>query len=334
MTPFAFGRDVLAAKVLVMLREAGCAALALVVLGAGCSRPADVSRCNVVLISVDTLRADRLGAYGYRQRETSPNLDHLARDGILFENHMAASPWTVPSHVSLLTSLHPTAHGVTSSFRVQMHKLGSGGAYDRIPEATLTLAEALAASGRASAAFTGGVTLDPRIGFGQGFDTYETDMYKLSQRKIERMLDWAEGRGGEPFFLFWHTFEVHAPYLEPDFLPEVLPAEQARRLVRGLRKLRRTSGSKSTREGSNLLEQHGAYTLEVCEALYDAGVLSFDRWLGELVGRLLELDLYDRTLIVFTSDHGEQLGERKKASTAARRAVASTIPTVIRSTRR
>jgi arylsulfatase A-like enzyme len=293
-------------------RAALAAAAALPMLTAACrpSGPAlELRQRNVVLISVDTLRADRLNAYGYEARRTSPNLDALASDGILFEHHITASPWTIPSHMSLLTSLYPTAHGVTRSFRAAMDGLAAGTDYDRLPERALTLAEALAASGRTTAAFTGGVTLDPRFGFDQGFASYATDMYKLDRGNVDAMLRWIAANRDRPFFLFWHSFEVHAPYLQTAFLGDVLPSQQAAALGGSLERLVRLPGPLSTRAGREALQRHAAWSREVCGALYDGGVLSFDRWLGELVRFLKEQGLYERTLIVFTSDHGEQLGE-------------------------
>jgi len=270
------------------------------------------SRWNVVLISADTLRADRLNCYGYAQRRVTPHIDALAREGILFENHIASSPWTTPSHLSLLTSLRPSSHGVTSSFTMLMSRAEKGMTVDRLPDARLTLAEALAASGRQTAAFTGGLTLDPRFGFDQGFARYETATRTLRPRNVQPLYDWIDGNRDRPFFLFWHTFEVHAPYLETAFLDEVLPEEAASRLKRGMARATRAwmQEPQSATEQAALLDRLQAYTLPVCEALYTGGVQSMDRWVGQLVRHLRDRGLYDRTLIVLTSDHGEQLGER------------------------
>jgi len=95
---------------------------------------------SLVLISVDTLRADRLNSYGYRSRRVSPAIDRLARDGVLFEGHISASPWTTPSHMSLLTSLSPSAHGVTRPFAEIRESLEGQGSYVRLAESDETLA--------------------------------------------------------------------------------------------------------------------------------------------------------------------------------------------------
>jgi arylsulfatase A-like enzyme len=269
---------------------------------------------SVILISVDTLRADRLNAYGYRKRETSPEIDRLAQDGILFEHHMTASPWTTPAHLSLLTSLSPSAHGVTSSFPQLWKNLKTGGDCERLADERVTLAEALARHGYATAAFTGGATMDPRLGFDQGFETYDTSMSKLSGEKVASLTNWIGTHRVAPFFLFWHTFEVHAPYLQTLFVGDAVAAVRAARLRLSLAPL--VSGPDiplAVRKARSVLKSERLYTQEVCSALYDGGVRSADFWIGQLMKALKSAGLYERTLIVFTSDHGEQLGEAAEA---------------------
>lgn len=262
---------------------------------------------SVVLISVDTLRADRLNAYGYDVRRVSPHLDALARDGILFENHISASPWTVPAHLTLFTSLSPSAHGVITPFDQLKLGLDREQVADSLPESTTTMAEVLARAGFDTAAFTGGSSLDPRLGFGQGFSLYDTSMFKLGERNMERMFDWVRAHRGGGFFLFWHTFEVHAPYLQTTFVDEVLPADRAARVRRATGGLE--ADLASAPGGAVVLGQLGAFNREVCEALYAGGIHSVDGWFGRLAVLLRELGLYDETLIVFTSDHGDEFGD-------------------------
>ena len=265
-----------------------------------------------MLISIDTLRADRLNSYGFKARTVSPNIDALGRDGIVFENHIAAAPWTTPSHLSLLTSLYPSAHGVTGSFRDESRRLAGGGSFEKLSESTVTLAEALSDRGFTAGAFTGGVTLDPKIGFGQGFSLYDTSMYKLSNENMDQMAAWVRARGSGRFFLFWHSFEVHAPYLETRFLPEVLPPAKVRKVREALGPLeeRVLKGRAIGKGSADALDALGVLTQPVCEALYVGGIRSADRWLGRLLDLLRAQGLYDRTLIVLTSDHGEEIGER------------------------
>jgi arylsulfatase A-like enzyme len=286
-------------------------AFALTLLCPGCDRSRS-REISVLLISVDTLRADRLNCYGYAGRELSPNIDALARDGILFENHVSASPWTTPAHMSLMTGLQPSTHGVIGSFEELVLNMERGGKFQRLPEARLTLAEALAAEGYATAAFTGGVTLDPRIGFDQGFEHYSSDMYKLDRRNMTALETWIDRHGGDPFFLFWHTFEVHAPYLSTEFLSGEFAAlkEELREIAPDLATIESTQTHLSHQQTlTGLLARHDAYRPDVCEALYCGGVLSFDQRLGELLEDLRTRGLYDRMLIVLTSDHGDEFAD-------------------------
>ena len=184
------------------------------------------------------------------------------------------------------------------------------GEFERLAAAHETLAEVLSDHGYATAAYTGGITLDPRLGFHQGFDIYDTTQAKLSERRLSAVTGWIEAQHDTPFFLFWHTFEVHAPYVETEFLVDVLPEKKASKLGDALEALGDEPGvSLGTKPGRKALIRHGAFTLEVCSALYDGGIRSADRAVGALVATLERAGIYDRTLIVVTSDHGEQLGE-------------------------
>jgi membrane-anchored protein YejM (alkaline phosphatase superfamily) len=290
------------------LRFVTCAGL--VALGA-CGGRDDASRgpTPLVLISIDTLRADRLNCYGYEKRTVSPHVDRLARDGILFENHISAAPWTIPAHISLLTSLWPSNHGVTAS-------LGEINAdedeYPVLSESRTTLAEVLFAHGYATAAFTAGDTLDSRFGYGQGFSIYRTNMFKLHDEPMHEMGRWVAERASEPFFLFWHTFETHAPYFGTRFLEEVLPPERVgpvreviERFAERLRK-----GEVQVGRFRSVLVRREIFQPPVLEALYVGSVADADHWVGVFLDRLRELGLYDRTLIVLTSDHGEEFADR------------------------
>jgi arylsulfatase len=282
--------------------------VALAAVPSSCAR-APSRPCGVILISVDALRADRLNCYGYTARTVSRNVDALARDGVLFEAHIAASPWTTPSHMSMFTSLHPTAHGVIDSYHLE-ELVQKGRGYPRLSEKTHTLSELLQQAGWATGAFTGGGTVDGRIGFGRGFDSLDQSMVKLSPKKTRRMIDWLAERRRRRFFLFWHTFEVHAPYLRTTFLDEVTDSERAAAVRKSFQAILRQPGAKDKEATEDSLKRLGAFTPEINAALYDGGIAYFDERLGELVAWLKKARLYDRLLILLTSDHGEQLGER------------------------
>jgi len=160
-------------------------------------RPRRPGRPNVVLVSIDTLRADHLRCYGYG-RETSPFLDSLARKGIRFQDAIVQSNWTLPSHVSMLTSLYPAVH------RVQRDT-------DKMGPALNTMAEVLKRAGYYTAAFVDGGVMSADFGFGQGFDLY--DDHSKGRDKNKRALHWIREHRRGPFFLFYHTYDVHFPYI-------------------------------------------------------------------------------------------------------------------------
>ena len=272
---------------------------------------ADYDVGNVILISVDTLRADRLNCYGYRQRRVSPNIDALAADGILFDNHIAASPWTTPAHLSMFTSLHPTSHGITTPFGNVLDQMEQGRPFNKLPGSATTLAEVLTTHGFTSAAFTGGVSVDPQIGFDQGFMTYTTNMYRLNEKNMSQLIDWFDSLRDLRLFVFWHTFELHAPYLGTSFLDGLLPPETVAALQDYLGQLagQPINPVDTPNVAGYLLYDHGAYNLQVTEAMYVGGIHSFDRWFGRLIQSLRELGQYDRSLIIFTSDHGEEFAD-------------------------
>jgi len=272
---------------------------------------------NILLISVDTLRADRINAYGYEHPLLTPHLDALANDGILFESFISASPWTTPAHMSLLTSLDPSAHGLNRAFG-DLVKGEETGRFVRLADDHTTLAEVLRASGYRTGAFTGGITVEPEYGFDQGFDHFETSMYKLRNENVAGVLDWIAEQP-EPWFVFLHTFEVHAPYLHTDLLPDAFGdfARRYRKKVAGLETEEALSLSARNHQGFWLnlwLTKEGMMQRDFTESLYLAGVRSMDRWIGKIVSDLRARGLYDDTLIVVTSDHGDEFGEHDAAA--------------------
>jgi arylsulfatase A-like enzyme len=273
---------------------------------------------RVLLICVDTLRADRLGAYGYTARAVSPEIDALARDSILFERCISAAPWTTPSVMSLFTACYPTTHGMTASFVELRHHIERGDSVPTVDPSLPRLATVLRDAGYATAAFTGGLTVSPELGFGAGFDRYDTSSFKLGEENVQPMLDWIDAHADQPAFVFFHTFEVHEPYLDTTYLDEVLSGEPLEQVRQQFGKL----AAKARASDPNLAELGVLSTLAhespfiadapraaLYEALYCGGIFSVDRWIGRLVTHLKARGLYDDTLIVLTSDHGEEFAD-------------------------
>ncbi len=246
---------------------------------------------SLLLISIDTLRADRVGCYGGSPSLT-PNLDRLAREGTRCARVVAASTWTLPSHAALFTGQFPEVHGVVGL----KHRLDER----RSP----TLAVELAAAGYATAAFTGGGVMDPAFGFGAGFSSYSTRdpgrgaPTDAAGDPLAPALDWLSGHRDQPFFLFVHTYRVHNYKPGRAWVERVAPGRADELL---------------SIESNALVGRirHGdAEAAARMRVLYDANVAQAD---AEVVGRLLDrlaaLKLEPTTLVCVLSDHGEEFLE-------------------------
>jgi arylsulfatase A-like enzyme len=270
-----------------------CAALALACGGSGSEQPS-----NVILISIDTLRPDRLGCYGH-DRDTSPAIDDLAAGGARFTDVTAASPWTLPSHASMLTGMYASRHGVKS----HLHRL-----HDEIP----TLATLLAARGFHTMAVVNYQNLTSRFGLDRGFESFSyvsefsdtRDPNRTIQNRGEEIVDqalaWLEDRDDRPFFLFLHFYDVHtdltpAPRFRDLFVqPYAGPITGATRQLAALR-----------RAGTTISEADVQHLFD----LYDAEIRQLDEQIGRLVRYLGEEGSREETLIILTSDHGEEFQE-------------------------
>jgi len=259
----------------------------------GCSRERPP---NVLLISIDDLRADRLGLYGYA-RDTSPAIDSLARRGTLFENAFTTAPWTLPSHMSMMTSLYPSEHGINPvpMLRWSVRTLPV------LPDRFVTLAERLRAAGYATAAFTNGGYVQGRLGFQKGFDRYFETHEKDSLPVLEEeVLGWLRGERRRPFFVFLHTMEVHQPFDPPESSIRELGEEPPQLRSFGLFDQELIQGGEQE-VTPPLLARAGL--------LYDAEIRYTDGLIGVVVGELGARGELDGTLIVLTSDHGEEFYE-------------------------
>ena len=245
---------------------------------------------NVLLISIDTLRPSMLGCYGY-ERPTSPTLDLLAAEGALFENAFTTSPWTLPAHASLLTGLYPRHHGATTERRALRRS---------IP----TLGEILSKEGFATMAVVNSHYVSRRYGFSRGFDEFVYIEERMSEREPSEVVDtalaWLSKNREVPFFLFLHDYDVHSDY---GALPEyekifVRPYEG------------RINGStEQLLEFSNEPFDMNASDVEHLIDLYAAGIRQTDAELARLIEHLRATEELEHTLIIVTSDHGEEFLE-------------------------
>ncbi len=243
--------------------------------------PGDALRAppfNVVLVSIDTLRADRLGCYG---GPATPTLDRIASEGALVEVATGAAPSTRPSHATMMTGVYPC-----------VHHLGTEPG-DALPAGLPTLAELLRAQGWVTGAITEGGYLD--AAFERGFGTYRVDSAGTLERPTGRVEDvvadargWLARHADERFFLFLHTYQTHFPYTPP--APYRSPPATDRRIAR------------------NPAVPAAEYEAHDPD-LYDGEVRYTDATLGRLFAALDDLGLGRETLVIVTSDHGEAFGE-------------------------
>lgn len=255
-------------------------------------RPAS-TRPNILLYVVDTLRADHLGCYGY-PRPTSPNVDALAAESLLFEDAIAQASWTTPSTASILTGRDPLGHGAL--------ELGQGLRQD-VP----TLAELLRANGYRTGGFVTNGNVSGSLGFRRGFDEYvylpedrtRPTVHVPADELHERVFSWLRAGDGRPFFLYVHATDPHAPYAAPQRLVDRFrPAGPLPPLATLAEPVRALQGDPALATPENV-----AYLT----ALYDAEIAFLDENLAKLIAELRTLGLYDASVVVLTADHGEEL---------------------------
>lgn len=250
---------------------------------------------NVILISIDTLRADHLGCYNY-PRNTSPFIDQFRTDSVLFRRCMAQSPSTLASHASILTSLIPSHHGAFFS-RSQP-----------LPNNIITMAELLQQNGYRTISFNDGGQIAPEFGLNQGFEKYESmtsgsELKRLHfNRIVSKTMEWLDQHHDEKFFLFLHTYETHHPYFPKERYLNLFESNYNGKLSRFIKmKLIRQINNGELK----LNEEDKQHIINA----YDAEIRSMDDSFGLLMDFLKKNKCYDNTLIIFTSDHGEEFGE-------------------------
>ena len=228
---------------------------------------------NLVIVTLDTTRADRMGAYGNKDIET-PAFDRIAREGVLFNQAVAAAPLTLPVHSSMFTGKFPPEHGVRDN-----------GGFFLGPEQP-TLAEVLKSHGYRTGGFIGAYVLDSKWGINQGFDTY-FDKFDLSETRaisvaairrpgnevVDQALPWIDAAKNGPFFAWIHLYDAHAPYRPPE-----------------------------------------PFAAKYETRPYNGAIAFADSQVARVLRKLQDLRLYDRTVIMIMGDHGESLGDHGEAA--------------------
>jgi arylsulfatase A-like enzyme len=239
--------------------------------------------CNVILISLDTVRADHLGAYG-NDKAVSPNFDRLAKKSVLFERAISQTAWTLPGHGSMMTGLYPKRLGVEHYPPTR-----------RLPDVPM-LAEQFKTAGYATAAFTGGGFVSDHWGFDRGFDVYSSDGRRF-EHNIDEAMSWLRANSERKFFLFLHGYDAHRPYYSS--------AEDKKAVGLGTKRAKELSGfcGRENRKAPPPAQ------LETIKKFYDASIHHGDVAFGQYLDTFEELGLMDNTVILVTSDHGEEFFE-------------------------
>jgi arylsulfatase A-like enzyme len=284
--------------------------LVLLLLGAtlGCAQGAPPDpRPNVLLITIDTLRADRLGSYGY-ELDTSPHIDALAAQGVLFERAIAAAATTAPTHASIMSAKY-----------VREHSIGPINHRTRLADATHTLAETFRAAGWATGAVVGNMTLARRTGLDQGFQHYDDEMpsqdairpsiyEKTARETTARAQEWLRAQGPEPFFLWVHYQDPHGPYAPPESHRGRfrIPPRAGERPLPVLRVDSGEGGIPAYQalEDLSLPSQY--------EASYADEIFFADEGIGALLQAVDGHPSRRRAVVLLTADHGESLGEARR----------------------
>ncbi|HVR30038.1 MAG TPA: sulfatase [Thermoanaerobaculia bacterium] len=272
---------------------------------------------SIVLITIDTLRADHLRSYGYH-RETSPHLDALAAEGVLFEQAFAPIATTLPSHVSLFSGVYPHQHGITEN-RFRRNPFGEGGA-----SGLRSAVELLRDDGYRTAAFVSAAPVKRVTGLGAGFDVFEEPRgYETKGASTtDRAIAWVERDGREPFLLWVHLWHPHEPNRPPPPWDAKFPDDEGlervieereidpERLARDFAPpaLRRflAPGSGRRDDAAPTVDREAVRDML---NRYDGDVAAADREVGRMLEALRARDQLDRSIVVVTADHGQSLGQ-------------------------
>ena len=262
-----------------------------------CTSPMD-KNFNIVLITIDTLRADHLSCYGY-ERKTSPNIDKIAETGIIFKNAIAPSSWTAPSMVSLVTSTYPTNHGVIHGIGYRKNKTIH--TQEVFSDELATLAEILKANGYTTFGVASNLHLSEKFGFARGFDYFKCLPFLTAFHVNKTIYSWEnEIKKSDKYFIWLHYFDPHHPYnTRTPWIYDYTYQALTKKL---------NLSKKTWRELSQLIPtfKEDSQALSNLLALYDSEVSFVDFWVGNLIQKF-ELD--KNTLIIITADHGEEFLE-------------------------
>lgn len=262
--------------------------------------------CKIIFISIDTLKAKNTHFLGYKKK-TTPHLDRFAEKSIIFENAFSVASWTLPSTMSWFTSMYPSQHKVLNKFTSpdDNKRMVTNLKYTS-PKAQ-TLAEALKKQGYYTGGFTGGAGVEHHFGFDQGFDIYTDDKnFGGFKDSIPKALNWIKKHKNKKFFVFLHGYDVHGQYVPEEGYDYRFVDFSYRGKLTGSKEEQAGLREQGLNQGKVYLTDEDVRFLT---ALYDEKIQRADSLLGKFISDYSRLGLLEKTVIIITSDHGEEFYE-------------------------
>jgi arylsulfatase A-like enzyme len=263
-----------------------------------CSSKKEVEKKQIILISIDTLRSDHITPQGYF-RDTSPTLLKLVDDSVYYTNAYTNGCWTHPSHMSLLTGTLPSRHGINKPLLTIKNKK-----YQKLNESLKNIAEVLKLHGVKTIKFA---ELPNVLGFGNGFDINNVIDPFAAEYSFKWLLKELENHKQKDFFLFIHTWKVHAPYFSTYYMEKENLSEEFLYYLKYPRKLPHKDRAVTIRQRQFFKESN--LNVNDCVDLYDGGIYYVDRYIRKLIDKVKELGIYDDVMFLVVSDHGEHFAE-------------------------
>ncbi|NIM80487.1 MAG: sulfatase-like hydrolase/transferase [Candidatus Aminicenantes bacterium] len=254
---------------------------------------------QIILISIDTLRGDHLSSYGYF-RDTSPHLSRLVKDSAYYINAYANGCWTIPSHMSLLTGTLPSRHGINNYWGSPPE-----GKYPKLNDKIKTIAQILKTRHIDTIKF---VLLPDELGFAKGFDKDNRYDPFFTDNTFKNVLKEIENHKEKNFFLFIHTWMVHAPYSNCNFLEEKRVTLENWNYINNFRRLS-PAKDRLTDDFQEFLQKNQLFNRDDCVTLYDSGIHYVDRCVGKIIEKTKQLGIYKELMFIVVSDHGEHFDE-------------------------
>ncbi len=273
--------------------------LSFLVLSIQCSRKAEIAKKQIILISIDTLRGDHITPYGYF-RDTSPHLAELVKDSVYYSNAYTNGCWTHPSHTSILTGTLPSRHGINKPLEPVEDRQ-----YQKLNESLKNCAEILKPHGLKTVKFA---KLPNVLGFGNGFDINNVVDPFQADWVFAWLLKELEDHKEKDFFLFIHTWKVHAPYQSNYYLAKEKLSEEVLYYMANPHMLPNKGPRLTIRYGS-FLKEHNLMNVRDCVDMYDGGIHYVDDYIGKLIDKTKQLGIYNDLMFVVLSDHGEHFAE-------------------------